>query len=86
MVVPERVIAIDPVVAAAERELGGLEGVGLAVAGLFAQGRVRLGHEPGGAAADDRDPLAAGRAGPGESASLAACRQQSGWLAISALT
>jgi len=50
----------DPVVSAAARELGSLERVGLALAGLLAQRRVRLRHEPRRAATDHRDPLARG--------------------------
>jgi hypothetical protein len=50
-----------PVVAAAARHLRGGERVGLPVPGVLAQRRVRLRHEQGGAASDDRHPLPAGR-------------------------
>ena len=51
----------DPVVGPAHRHLGRRERVGLPVPGRLTRRRVRLGHEPGGAAARDRDPFPAGR-------------------------
>ena len=74
------------VVAAARRHLRCREGVGLALAGGLARGRVRLRDEPGGTAADHRHSLAASgqHARPRSAASSAARRQQAGCEAISA--
>ena len=55
----------DAVVPTAGRELGSGEGIGLAVTGRLARGRVRLGDEPRGAAARDRHPLARAGSNPG---------------------
>ena len=76
----------DAVVVAAGGQLGGGERVGLAGAAGFTQARVGLGHEPGGAAAEDgtRSP-GSGRPATVGASSAARC-QLRGWSASSAVT
>ena len=77
----------DPVVAPVGRDLRGGEGIGLAESGGLAPSGGHLTDEPGGAAADQGDPLAGRTQGARHGAATStARRQQSGWEAISAST